>query len=157
MARTITIGEILDQVTATKSRKKKAEILRANPSNPFFLFLSMAMDPEIEWSFGDIPKDEMPPYKEDDIPDGLGQTTLMSEARRLYIFTSESPISLRRKGEIYTAIAEALDTNERKYFTEVVRGEFKVSGLTLRLVNEVYGAAPPIRRLVSRQNALASR
>ncbi len=91
----LTIGEVLDDVSATEDQKEKVRILRQNDSKPLRQFLKYALDPTIEFMLpkGPVPHKQNPRYRA-----GFSDAELYSSVGRLYIFLAPHPTERYSKG-----------------------------------------------------------
>jgi hypothetical protein len=87
--------------------------------------------------------DEVPPYRENNAPIGLGDTSIHKEINRVYIFEQNNPrvdpnLTLERKKIVLTQILEGLEAKEAKIFADMLLKRIKVKHLNKKLIEEVF-------------------
>lgn len=87
--------------------------------------------------------DEIPAYRENDAPLGLGDTSIHKEINRVYIFEQNNPrvdsnLTLERKKQVLVQILEGLEAKEAKIFADMLMKRIKVKHLTKKMVEEVF-------------------
>jgi hypothetical protein len=78
------------------------------------LILQYAFDPEKKF---ELPESE-PPYKKDRSPAGMAPTTLIHEAKRLYVFTRKDLKPLKRE-QLFIDLLESIEDEEAKVLLAV--------------------------------------
>lgn len=87
--------------------------------------------------------DQIPAYRENDAPLGLGDTSIHKEINRVYIFEQNNPrvdsnLTLERKKQVLVQILEGLEAKEAKIFADMLMKRIKVKHLTKKMVEEVF-------------------
>lgn len=87
--------------------------------------------------------DEVPVYRENDAPLGLGDTSIHKEINRVYIFEQNNPrvdpnLTLERKKQVLVQILEGLEAKEAKIFADMLMKRIQVKHLTKELIEEVF-------------------
>lgn len=87
--------------------------------------------------------DEIPEYRENDAPVGLGDTSIHKEIHRVYIFEQNNPrvdpnLTLERKKQVLVQILEGLEAKEAKIFADMLMKRIKVKHLTKKMIEEVF-------------------
>ena len=145
---TVYISELLKGISKAKTRKEKKTLLEQYKTNNIFKFvLQGTFDPSIEWN---VPK-KLPPYKKDDAPIGLSETSLFTVMPKCSIFVKGHPksdgLKEKRIKELLIQILESMHPDESEIFTQMLKKKLKVKGLTAKLVLEVF---PVLYRIVNK-------
>jgi hypothetical protein len=87
--------------------------------------------------------DEIPSYRENDAPLGLGDTSIHKEINRIYIFEENNSrvdpnLTLERKKQVLIQILEGLEAKEAKIFADMIMKRIKIKHLTKKMVEEVF-------------------
>ena len=136
---TVYISELLKGIAKAKTKKEKKALLEKYKTKNILRFvLQGAFDPSIEWN---VPK-KMPPYKKDDAPIGLSETSLFTVMPKCSIFVKGHPkgngLSEKRIIELLIQILESMHPDESLVFTQMLKKKLKCKGLTAKLVLEVF-------------------
>ena len=136
---TVYISELLKGIAKAKTRKEKKTLLEQYKTNNIFKFvLQGTFDPSIEWN---VPK-KMPPYKKDDAPIGLSETSLFTVMPKCSMFVKGHPksekLKTKRIKELLIQILESMHPDESLIFEQMLKKKLKVKGLTEKLVLEVF-------------------
>ena len=136
---TVYISELLKGIAKAKSRKEKKTLLEQYKTNNIFKFvLQGTFDPSIVWN---VPK-KMPPYKKDDAPIGLSETSLFTVMPKCSMFVKGHPksekLKTKRIKELLIQILESMHPDESLIFEQMLKKKLKVKGLTEKLVLEVF-------------------
>ena len=136
---TVYISELLKGIAKAKSRKEKKTLLEQYKTNNIFKFvLQGTFDPSIVWN---VPK-KMPPYKKDDAPIGLSETSLFTIMPKCSMFVKGHPksekLKTKRIKELLIQILESMHPDESLVFTQMLKKKLKCKGLTEKLVLEVF-------------------
>lgn len=140
------VYEIFDEIRATDSLSKKIEILRTNNYGSILnIVLQAAFHPGIQFVFG---KDNFPEYTPDKVPPGMGYTSILTEADRLYLFVKGSKkvspdLTLERRKQILIQMLEAMEEKEAEIFKAMLMKDLTPYGLSYRLVNEAFPGLLP--------------
>ena len=136
---TVYISELLKGISKAKTRKEKKALLEQYKTNNILRFvLQGTFDPSIVWN---IPK-KMPPYKKDDAPIGLSETSLFTVMPKCSIFVKDHPkangLKEKRVKELLIQILESMHPDESLVFIQMLKKKLKCKGLTEKLVLEVF-------------------
>lgn len=116
------MNQIIDIFSALKkatTREQKIAIVRENRNN-----LALATIWRMTYMKDSRPfTDTVPPYKRDDAPEGLSFTTLLYEAKSLYVIAGNYALPDARKQEILIRLLESLG-KEADILEQVIRGRF---------------------------------
>lgn len=129
--------EIFTQVNNAKDKPKKIEILRKNDSQGLRQLLKAAFDPKIVW---DLPEGT-PPYIANEAPAGTDHTSLLDEARKLYLFIKGgSNIPKVKKETLYIQMLEALHKDDALALISIKEKNLNLvyKGLTENCVKEAF-------------------
>jgi len=130
---------LLKGIAKAKTRKEKKTLLEQYKTNNIFKFvLQGTFDPSIVWN---VPK-KMPPYKKDDAPIGLSETSLFTIMPKCSMFVKGHPksekLKTKRIKELLIQILESMHPDESLVFTQMLKKKLKCKGLTEKLVLEVF-------------------
>jgi len=86
---------------------------------------------------------EIPAYRENDAPLGLGDTSIHKEINRVYIFEENNSrvdpnLTLERKKHVLIQILESLEAKEAKVFADMLMKRIEVKHLTKKMIEEVF-------------------
>lgn len=145
---TVYISELLKGIAKARTRREKKILLEKYKTNNILRFvLQGTFDPSIEWN---VPK-KLPPYKKDDAPIGLSETSLFTVMPKCSIFVKGHPksngLKEKRIKELLIQILESMHPDESEIFTQMLKKKLKVKGLTAKLVLEVF---PDLYRKVNK-------
>jgi hypothetical protein len=129
--------EIFTKVNNAKDKPKKIEVLRKNDSQGLRQLCKAAFDPNIVW---DIPEG-IPPFIQNDAPEGTEHTSLLDEARKLYLFIKGgSNIPKVRKETLFIQMLEALHKNDAQVLLDIKEKKLNLTykGLTENCVKEAF-------------------
>jgi len=134
---TATLGEIILSVAEKKTEEDKINVLRDHLTNygqdpALKNALQLLLDPRYRL---DLPEG-VPPFKDNNLPDGLGDTNLRTEMRRMYIFLSNSGVQQVRKELLFIQLLEGVAVSDAKLLLAIK--EQKLDGVTGELVNKVF-------------------
>jgi hypothetical protein len=123
MSSEILYSEILEQFTHAKTKEEKLHILRRNDDPRFRFFLELALNPNE--------------------PAGLNYAYLDTEMPKMYRFIKNHPMrppefTAEKTTPQLQVILEALHADEAAILADLIRGKFKVKGLTAALVKEAF-------------------
>lgn len=132
------VYEILEEVEKASSKSDKINVLRQNSTYALKSVLKCAFDPRVEFTFTEIPE-----YKPDDAPPGLGYSTIHQELSRMYLFEKNNPkvpptLSEQRKKEILIQILESLEEKEAKVLANMLMKKVDAKGVNYKLVKEAF-------------------
>lgn len=132
------VYEILEEVEKASSKYDKINVLRQNSTYALKSVLKGAFDPRVEFTFTEIPE-----YKPDDAPPGLGYSSIHQELSRMYLFEKNNPkvpptLSEQRKKEILIQILESLEEKEAKVLANMLMKKVDAKGVNYKLVKEAF-------------------
>jgi hypothetical protein len=129
--------EIFTQVNNAKDKPKKIEVLKKYDSQGLRQLLKAAFDPKISF---DIPEG-IPPYMANEAPTGTDHTSLLDEARKLYLFIKGgSNIPKVKKETLFIQMLEALHKNDAEALISIKDKKLNLvyKGLTENVVKEAF-------------------
>lgn len=135
------VSELFEEVGKAKSIAEKIDLLRkGSKSLPVEILIQGAYHPNIEFVFSPT---ELPDYKPDDVPKGMGYTDIPKELDRLYLFVKGSRkvdpnLSIQRRREILIQMLEAMEKNEAEVFLSMFKKDLSVYGITRRIASEAF-------------------
>jgi hypothetical protein len=132
------IHEVFEELEAAPHKEAAKAILFYNMTPGMRAVLRANFHPGIKFVI-----DEIPAYKENDAPLGLGDTSIHKEINRIYIFEENNPrvdsnLTLERKKMILVQILEGLEAKEAKIFADMLMKRIKVKHLTKKMIEEVF-------------------
>jgi len=129
--------EIFTKVNNAKDKPKKIEILRQSDSQGLRMLLKAAFDPKVVW---DIPEG-IPPYMANEAPAGTEHTSLLDEAKKLYLFIKGgSNIPKIKKETLFIQMLEALHKDDAQALLDIKEKKLNhtYKGLTENCVKEAF-------------------
>jgi hypothetical protein len=131
------VHEIFTKVNNAKDKPKKIEVLKQFDSPGLRSLCKAAFDPKIIF---DLPKGR-PPFIANESPEGTEHTSLINEAKRLYIFIKgASDIAKLRKETLFIQMLESLQVKDAEVLIDIkekrINNAFK--GLTSAVVKEAF-------------------
>jgi len=129
--------EIFTLVNNAKDKPKKIEVLRKYDGQGLRQLLKAAFDPKIVW---DIPEGT-PPYMANEAPTGTEHTSLLDEARKLYIFIKGgSNVPKVKKENLFIQMLEALHKDDAVALINIKDKKLNLvyKGLTENVVKEAF-------------------
>ena len=131
-------SEIFEDFEKAETKEERIKVLRQNYHPLFRDFLILAFNPNIVFDV------EVPNYRPAPEPAGLNYTYLDLEIPKLYRFIKDHPkrnpnLSEKKKTQLLGVILEALHKDEADLLVKVIKKQFKVKNLTVKLVQEAYG------------------
>jgi len=130
-------NEIFTLVNNAKDKPKKIEVLKKHDCQPLRQLLKAAFDPKIVW---DIPEGN-PPFIQNDVPEGTDHTSLLDEARKLYLFIKGgSNIPRAKKEMLFIQMLEALHKDDAQVLIDIKDKKLNLTykGLTENCVKEAF-------------------
>ena len=129
MPATLLLPEILDSIKA--SAKNENDIIRglqANNTSALRELLRLVFD-QREWY-----RKDLPPFTQDQSPDGLAFTNIYSEIKRFYIFKHEYKLAHSRRDQIMIQILESISPKEAEMIGSIFDGTFSEKyGITMKI------------------------
>jgi hypothetical protein len=144
---TATIGEIILTASKQPTEEQKIEVfqrhLRKYGSDPALQdALRILFDPKLKFN---LPAGE-PPSQNPNLPDGLGDTNLRIEMRKMYRFIKGNPFSDKmpnqKKEILFIQLLEGLAKSDREVLIKMK--DQNIEGLTPELVNKVFPNLIPL-------------
>lgn len=129
--------EIFTQVNNAKDKPKKIEVLRKYDSQGLRQLCKAAFDPSLVW---EIPEGT-PPFMQNDVPEGTDHTSLLDEARKLYLFIKGgSNIPKVKKETLFIQMLEALHKDDAQVLIDIKDRKLNLTykGLTENCVKEAF-------------------
>lgn len=132
------IHEVFEELEAAPHKEAAKAILLYNMTPGLRGVLRANFHPKIKFAI-----DEIPQYRVNDAPIGLGDTTIHKEINRVYIFEQNNPrvdpnLSLERKKQVLAQILEGLEAKEAKIFADMIMKRIKVRHLDKEMIEEVF-------------------
>ena len=134
------IPEILENASKFENRDQRISYLREYISHPLREVLKLVFDDRYVFSF-----DDMPPFKNSDLPTGLGMNTLFNEAKRLYIFTDPevNKMGPMRTEQNLIGLLESVDPMEADLIVKILTNKFDYNGIDKQLVQDAFPGLIP--------------
>ena len=131
------LHEVFSEFEQRKTKQDRLAVLRFNQTYALKNVLKGAFDPNVQFSI------EVPEYKKQYSPVGLGYSTIHQELGRAYLFEENNPrvpptLTPERKKQLLIQVLEALEDKEAEIFANMIRKNLKVKGLTYDLVKEAF-------------------
>jgi hypothetical protein len=132
------IHEVLEEIETAPHKEAAKAVLYYNMTPALRDVLRANFHPDIKFVI-----DEIPPYRENDAPIGLGDTSIHMEINRAYLFEQNHPkanpnLTLERRKQILIQILEALEAKEAKVYGDMLLKRIKVKHLNKKLIEEVF-------------------
>ena len=138
--------EIFEEVRKTDSMSEKIQILRTNNyGNLMSTVLQGGFHPGIQYHFD---KDTFPEYTPDEVPAGMGYTSILTEIDRIYLFVKGSKkaspdLTFQRRKEILTQMLEAMEEKEAEVFKAMILKDLSRFGVTYKVAAEAFADLLP--------------
>lgn len=131
------IHEVFSEFEQRDTKHDQLAVLRFNQSWALKNVLKGAFDPNVEFAI------DVPEYKKQNVPVGLGYSSIHQELGRAYLLEKNNPrvdknLSAERKKQILIQILESLEDKEAEIFANMIRKDLKVKGLTYEIVKEAF-------------------
>lgn len=132
------IYEVFEEFEKAKGKQERIEVLRKNDSSALRSVLNYTFNPNVQFVF-----EKVPYYKPEQVPPGMGYSSIHSELNRLYLFEKNSPrvaqnLSQERKEQILIQMLEALEAKEAVVFMNMILKNLKIKGLNADIVKEAF-------------------
>jgi len=141
----LSIPELLEKLEG-KSTKEKSELLRENDTRALRQILYLAFSKDVEIN---LPNDR-PELKSKSIPEGLGETNLFQQARKLRIFikgTGYDHLTDLKRETIFIQILESLSSSESELLLQLLVDKKLQSSLEYIDVSSSFpGLLPEIKK-----------
>jgi len=131
----MSIAEVVTELQKCQTKTERINILKSNDSSALRGLLRMNYDANLKLSL----PEGVPPYKKADVPQGFGESTLLSTAKGWYIFTQQGAPNLKqsKREYLYIKLLESLDPVEANIF--ILAKDKKLDlGLTKLVINEIF-------------------
>lgn len=137
-----TTGEVFLELKNAKNKKERVDILKKNDTLALRSLLRLQFDDRFKFS---LPKGTPKDLKKPHIPNGLGETTIMKEVKRLYIFLEgQAPtVKPEKKEKIFLDFLLSLDSSESDIMIAVKDKLLTNYGVTRKIVEEAFPALLP--------------
>lgn len=132
---TLTIAEVFKKINEARFNGDRVFILRQNDSMALKGLLKMNYDQSLVL---DLPPGA-PPHKKKKVPNGFGDTTLLTSAKTWYVFSRKlSPNLPQTKREfLFITLLESLDPQEAEILLQAKDRKLKLN-LTAKVINEAF-------------------
>ena len=132
------VHEVFQELESAATKDDAKAILFYNMNPGLKGVLRANFHPGIKFVIEDIP-----PYRENDAPLGLGDTSIHKEINRIYIFEQNNlrvdpNLTLERKKHILAQILEGLEAKEAKIYADMLLKKIKVKHLNKKMIEEVF-------------------
>lgn len=128
---TLIISEILEKVNAAKTVDDKLRVISDNWSPALKIVLKYIYDPNIKFF-----TEKAPDYNPDLAPVGVNFSTLNNEAKKLYIFLSETKVSAAKKNAILIEMMESINEKDAELLASIINRTVKLDKLPVKLMKE---------------------
>ena len=128
---TLIISEILEKVNAAKTVDDKLRVISDNWSPALKIVLKYIYDPNIKFF-----TEKAPDYNPDLAPVGVNFSTLNNEAKKLYIFLSETKVSSAKKNAILIEMMESINEKDAELLASIINRTVKLDKLPVKLMKE---------------------
>ena len=130
------ISDVLKQTAKLKTKVDKIAYLRKMNSAPLRDILRINFDDDI---ISMLPPGA-PPYKKDDMPDGMNYATLQNQYKKFKYFfkgqyTDMNPI---KRESMFLEILESIHPSDAQVFIDAKDKKLKYKGLTKKLVMDTF-------------------
>lgn len=132
------IYEVFEEFEKAKSKAEKIAVLKKNDSYALRQVLIGAFNPKVEFVV-----DKIPYYKPEQVPPGMGYSTIQAELDRIYLLVKAHPrvsesLSQERKEQILIQMLEALEAKEAVVFMNMILKNLKIKGLDEKITKEAF-------------------
>jgi len=136
------IYEVFEEFEKAKAKKDRIDVLKKNDSYALRQVLIGAFNPSVEFVI-----DKTPYYKPEQVPPGMGYSTISSELDRVYLLVKGHPrvadtLTQERKEQILIQMLEALEAKEAVVFMNMILKNLKIKGLDEKIVKEAFPDIP---------------
>ena len=128
---TLIISEILEKVNAAKTVDDKLRVISDNWSPALKIVLKYIYDPNIKFF-----TEKAPDYNPDLAQVGVNFSTLNNEAKKLYIFLSETKVSAAKKNAILIEMMESINEKDAELLASIINRTVKLDKLPVKLMKE---------------------
>jgi hypothetical protein len=132
------IHEILDEFREAKTETAKRQVLVDNATPDFVAFLQLSFDPRVKFLVKEIP-----PYKPNNAPIGMGYTNMGNAVKKAYLFIDGHPkrnpdLMEDRQNKVLIQVLESLEAKEAELFVAMLKKSVKVPQLTKTLIEKTF-------------------
>jgi len=134
------VYEIIEEFQEIPTDKaERIDILRQHGDhNGFMGWLMCIFNPQVE--FVDM---EIPEWKEEPMPPGMGYSTFYTEFKRVYLYIKNHPncpagLTNKRRTELLLQSLESMEPKESEMWVRMMRKKADVPYLTRNLVKEAF-------------------
>ena len=130
------ISDVLKQTTKLKTKVDKIAYLRKMNSTPLRDILRINFDDDI---VSMLPPGA-PPYKKDDMPDGMNYSTLQQQYKKFkYFFKGEyTDMNPIKRESMFLELIESIHPDDAQVFIDAKDKSLKYRGLTKKLVMDSF-------------------
>lgn len=134
------IGEIFEQIRKAPTFEEKKKILLMHNIPVFRTYLRMAFDGSVRFKLPEGMPDIA--IKERNIPIGYGETSLMYEAKKMYLFLEVDGVPAHptlkqlKRESFFISLLESLDNQERELFKQLKEKKVDI-GLSFEEINKI--------------------
>lgn len=137
------VYEIFEEFEKAKNKKDKIAVLQKNNNFALQTVLQAVYTPSVEFMIEKIPY-----YKPEQVPPGMGYSTIMQEIDRLYLLVKGHPkcpegLTEARREQILIQMLEALEAKEAVVFMNMILKNLKIKGLDKNIVLEAFPGLVP--------------
>ncbi len=135
MLQKMSVGEIFQAIGKAKSRDEVIGLLRAYNNTYFREYLKVMFGPVEELDFPGLPA-----YTPSVMPEGMSETNLFHEARRLYIFNKKQNVGIKEihKCRALQTMLAGLNKIDVDFVVNLLQGKACPETLTIDIVDEVF-------------------
>jgi hypothetical protein len=135
----MSIGQFFDKVAKEEDKEQKKQLLLNNSSPAVRTFLKMNYDDSVEFLLPEGTPDI--PFR--NVPGGLGETSLNTESKKMYLFLSVDGVpghpnlqKLKRES-LFLGLLTSLDNDERELLVKFKDKEYEC-GLTSEEIGDLF-------------------
>lgn len=130
--------EIFEEVENSPDTLSKIAVLRQNANPALLLYLKNVFNPGVRFCVESVPE-----YKPQDMPVGMGFTSIDMELKRSYLFQPGHPsrpanLSQKRMNEILIQILESLENKDAAIFADMFRKKTPYPSITRALAESAF-------------------
>lgn len=130
--------EIFEEIEKLQDTRERINVLRKNHSPALIQFFQNVYNPNIKFCLESIPE-----YRCEDMPIGMGFTSIDMELKRTYLFQDRHPkrppnLSEKRMNELLIQMLEALEAKEAKIFADMFRKRISYPSVSRALVEAAF-------------------
>jgi hypothetical protein len=134
----LSIGEVFEKLELAKTFEEKKEIILKHNTPALRTYLRIAFDGSVTM----LLPEGLPEMKFVNVPQGLGETSLLSEAKKMYLFLAvdgkpaHPTLTAKKRENIFLGLLTALDNVEREYLKQLKEKSVDV-GLSFKDINKI--------------------